>query len=94
MSARHTSAAGGDLAGGLGLALTLIGTCRAPGCGAPLYAELLTPGAPRRCFDCAPAFLARRLSLGDLFARSGGRLPAGFDRGPRARAGRAGREGK
>lgn len=72
----------GRVIGGAGVALTRIGVCRAPGCGAPVFAELLTPGAPRRCFDCAPAFVERRESLGKLFERSGGRLPPGYARDP------------
>jgi hypothetical protein len=67
-----------------GIALTQVGECRQTGCHAPLFAELLTPDAPRLCVDCAPLFIEQQERLHGLFKRSGGRLPPDYRGQPSA----------
>ena len=73
----------GVVAGNLssdGIALSPVGQCEMTVCRAPVFVELLMPGAPHLCVDCAPPFVERRERFRGLFERSGGRLPADFGR--------------
>jgi hypothetical protein len=74
---------GHGMIGNQGIALTQIGECARPGCGAPVFAELLSAEAPRLCFSCAPAHVRQRGQLRGLFDRSGGRLPPDYEEGRR-----------
>ena len=86
MSRRHAQSSERDTGKppGDGLALTEIGECTWSYCRAPLFAELLMPGAPRLCINCGPPFVERmerfQEDLHNLFVRSGGRLPPDYER--------------
>jgi hypothetical protein len=68
------------MCGSGGIALTPIGECVKPRCRAPVFAELVTPDAPRLCIDCAPPFVEGQEKLRSLYERSGGRLPPYYGR--------------
>lgn len=61
-----------------GIKLTRVGVCCNPRCRAPLYRELMAAPDAEACFECDPEQFREGWSptMGELFERSGGRLPA------------------